>query len=490
MGAHHFETKPDGEFLTAHITAADLGFPPSGLWNPSPSVHHRTEPYEVPEEVEIGLKITEKTGAKLSPPPYAVEVETEGERALVALVAEPGYHLWNQAEFAADAEGVTVKVDTEGHANPAALAPRVSVGVLRGNPAEGPMDLLARGMRELYPEGTAEPEEPKPEWWHRPIYCGWGDQVSISMWLEGVGNEWRAGNYCIQGLYDRWISRLEEADVPLGSVTIDAGWSTGRLEPNSKWPDMGGFIASQHEAGRRVLLWIGTFPGAADLPEDWCYEGPDGKRRADPTHPEYRAFLRRRVEELISPEGYDADGFKIDQLSRGPTERRPWRGTGRGGTKTRDPEHSLIDLAGEGWGCELLREHQMDIYGPAKKAKSDSLITSSTVHPYFHDTLDMVRLHDTGQVEDVMAAMGARARLARAALPGKLVDTDDWTSRDYDLWMEYTTSSHRIGTPCLFYAERFMENWEEEPATRLIPLEDLRKIGETWREVGLAQIQD
>lgn len=137
--------------------------------------------------------------------------------------------------------------------------------------------------------------------------------------------------------------------------------------------------------------------------------------------------------------------------------------------------------AGRGWGCELLHQLQQDIYDAAKSVKPDCLITSSTVHPYFHDTLDMVRLHDMGHVaQDIFAAMGARADLARAALPGKLIDTDDWVHTDYDLWMRYTSGSRQLGVPCIFYSERFMINWRAEPATRSIPLRDLCKIATAW----------
>jgi hypothetical protein len=94
----------------------------------------------------------------------------------------------------------------------------------------------------------------------------------------------------------------------------------------------------------------------------------------------------------------------------------------------------------------------------------------------------MVRLHDMGHVaKDIFAAMGARANLANAALPGKLIDTDDWVHTDYDLWMRYTSGSSVIGVPCIFYAERFMINWASEPATREVAMEDLKKIAEAWR---------
>ena len=138
--------------------------------------------------------------------------------------------------------------------------------------------------------------------------------------------------------------------------------------------------------------------------------------------------------------------------------------------------HALSPVTG-GYG-KLLK----DIYDPAKAAKPGCLVTSSTVHSCFHDTFDMVRLHDKGHVAlDIFAAMGARAALAKAVLPHKPIDTDDWVHTDYALWLRYTSGSRAIGVPCIFYADRFMLNWQAEPATRQIPLADLRKIARAWR---------
>jgi len=477
------EPRPDGELLVAQVPASQLGLRPARLWNPSPTVDHRTEPYEVPKRVRMGIRVTEESGAKFSPPPFAVVVEEGDRRALVAVSAEPGWHLWNQAQFAADGDGAEVTIDLEGHTDPAAACPHVALWVLEGRPGEARMDLLARGMRRLYPDGTAGPKR-VPSWWLRPSYCGWGDQVALSMHEQGLGREGRAGGCCTQENYERWVRRLEDAQVPVGTVTIDAGWSAGaRLEPDTeRWPDLGGFIRRQHQAGRRVLLWAGTW-GCSGLPEEWRVPAGDGRVCVDSTNPDYRAFLRRQLQRLISPDGYDADGFKIDQLARCPSERPPERPGHNVPHSAAATRAGSIRLMGPGWGCELLYRHQKDFYDAAKSVKPDALVTSSTVHPYFHDTFDMIRLHDTQRVPpdlDIMDAMGARAALARAALPGKPIDTDDWVSRDYEMWMRYTTESHRLGVPCIFYTERFMENWDREPATRPIPLEDLRRIGRAW----------
>ena len=472
---------PDAEgpdHLVARLAPDRLGFRPERIWNPSPSRLHRTSPWPLPKTLVIGIHGNPDTGAKYSPPPFAVGLAGKGRWCLVSVVADPGWHLWNEVIFAADESGVTVRIDLEGRSDPGAVAAHVKVVALPSKPDETPMALLARGLRLHYP-AACDPAPPAPDWWLRPSYCGWGDQVTLSMWLEGVGHEGRAGVYNTQGLYERWIRRLERAKLPVGTVTVDAGWSpTGTLKPRrGGWPDLKAFTRRQHEAGRKVLLWLGAWL-AEGLPDAWCVTN-GVVRIVDPTHPEYRRYLRDQVRELLAPDGFDADGFKIDQLAYCPSVRHP---RGEESPETGSAGARPIHLAGPGWGCELMHQLQRDIFAAAKAAKPDCLITSSTVHPYFHDTFDMVRLHDMGHVaEDIFAAMGARADLARAALPSKLVDTDDWIHTDYDLWLRYTSGSGRLGVPCIFYAERFMQNWSAEPATRLIPLRDLRRIGAAWR---------
>jgi hypothetical protein len=476
--------KPEGkEFLVARITTEDLGFRPESIWNPSPASDHRTEAWPLPKTLSVGIFGNEDTCAKFSPPPFAVGIIGQNRQTLLALGADSEWHLWNEIEFIADNEGVTVRIDLEGHSNPVEVAKHVRITLTQGKDGESLLALLARGLSELYPDAYRKPLQPTPSWWSRPIYCGWGDQVSLSMWLEGVGPEPRAVAYNTQGLHERWIRRLEQADVPFGTVTIDNGWSqAGTLKPNKdNWPNLKEFTRRQHDAGRKVLLWIAAWLWDG-LPDEWCVFADGVKLCADPTNPEYRKYLREQVHELLSPEGLDADGFKIDQLAYCPSERQPRGGAQFGRTDYYPPTKKPIRLADKGWGCELLHQLQHDIYTAAKSAKPDCLITSSTVHPYFHDTLDMVRLHDMGHVaKDIFAAMGARANLANAALPGKLIDTDDWVHTDYDLWMRYTSGSSVIGVPCIFYAERFMINWASEPATREVAMEDLKKIAEAWR---------
>ncbi len=476
---------PDSGNLTCRLTPSDLGLIPASVWNPSPSVDHRVTPWPLPKSLTIGIFGNEDTAAKYSPPPLAVAVLNGSARAIVMVVCDPGYHLFNQVEFHTTTSGMTLFIDLEGQSDPAAIAPHIRTVVFPGNPDEPLMPLLARALAHAYPAAAAKPAKPNPAWWDKPIYCGWGDQVTISQWLEGVGPEPRAISYALQGLYERWINRLDAADVPFGTVIIDAGWSpTGTLKPDlDRWPDLKGFIKRQHDMGRKVLLWAATWL-MDGLPDEWCVMCDGVRLCADATNPNYRKYLQAQVHELISPDGFDADGFKIDQLAYSPSTSNPRGGYQFGRSYHLPSPKTPFKFAIPGvWGIELLHQLQHDLYTAAKAAKPDCLVTSSTVHPYFHDTFDMVRLHDMGNVaKDIFEAMGARADLGKAALPHKPIDTDDWVHSDYDLWLRYTAGSRVLGVPCIFYAERFMLDWAKEPATKEVPLEDLRKIAKAWRQ--------
>lgn len=483
MSIRSLPLEPAEQSLRLRLTVSDLGFVPGAVWNPSPSVHHRTKPYALPRTLHVGIAGNEACGAKFSPPPFAVGIPGDEITALIHVVAEPGWHLWNLVTFAVDSPGVDITIDLEGQSDPRQVAEHVRVVVRTDSPQTPWMQQLSAALSQAYPHAY-EPTTPA-DWWLEPMYCGWGDQVAISMWLEGLGPERRANAYCVQGLYERWIARLEQAQVPVGTITIDAGWSpAGWWKPDQeRWPDLRGFIDRQHQAGRRVLLWLATWLWDG-LPDEWCIFVDGYKLCADATHPGYREHLRQCVEELISPEGFDADGFKIDQLAFCPSRRVPQGGSRFGWCRTLPAASQPLRFATPGvFGCELLHQLQGDICRAAKRMKPDALITSSTVHPYFTDTFDMVRLHDMGFVtDDIFSAMRARADLARAALPHLPIDTDDWIHSDYNLWRHYTANSGSLGVPCTLYAERFMLNWKSEPATKLIALDDLHHIGQQWRQ--------
>jgi hypothetical protein len=481
------ETQP--EHLVFRVASRELGGDVRAVVTPVPSKTHELVRREVPAATAQGTADTDDAHSSLTPHPYLVVVETAGSTAALLLTADADWHRWTWMAVEADADAVTLRVDFEGETPTEEAAGHVRVALLVAEPRTPVFEMVRRVVHAAAPEAQAE--RARPDWWARPIYCGWGDQVATSLHMEGPGYERRCLPYCTQGLYERWVARLEEAELPFGITTIDAGWSrSGAWEPiDWLWPDLRGFIDREHEKGRKVLLWLGTWM-TDGLPAEWCVRHPaDGRPlMADANHPEYLAQVREWVERMLSPApgGLDADGFKIDQLRYVPSRRWPTAPLRFGFVDYLDPVDAPLRMTPGAYGVELMRNLQKAIYDTAHAVKADALVTSSTLHPVFHDTFDMMRIHDTGRENrDVFSAMKQRADLSRAIFPAHAVDADDWVHGSYEQWLSYTSRAPAVGTPTIFYSERTVQDFKGEPTTMEIPLADLRAIGQAWREAGI-----
>ena len=305
---------------------------------------------------------------------------------------------------------------------------------------EAPVVVLRPGLADPL-DALARPStsRPTPEWWSGAIYCGWGSQVHLSSVGEGP-----APALATQENYDRFLAALEAHGVVPPTIVIDDKWQEtyGLNRPDrSKWPDLKRWIAERHARGQKVLLWWkGWDPEGLD--PDLCIRRPDGVPVAlDPSNPATQELLRETMHALCSPEGLDADGLKTDFTARTPSG------------------HALAHH-GPAWGIALLHEQLRVVYDAVKEAKGDALVITQTPHPAFGDVTDMVRLNDMLRLDDpgpipagaVVPQMRYRAAVARAALPGHLVDTDDWAIPDRATWREYLAEKPDLGVPSLYYA--------------------------------------
>lgn len=290
--------------------------------------------------------------------------------------------------------------------------------------------------RGLARRGTGRKLEP---WWSAPNFCGWGEQSYRGCALEGFTPgrlPEGAADRCTQQLYEEILELLESQRIDAGVVTIDDKWQScyGLARPNGeRWPDMARFIGRQHQRGRRVLLWWKLWDGEG-LPAGELLAG--GERPVvDPTSAAYRARLAVEVRHALRELG--ADGFKIDFLHRGPT---------------RDHEPSQ----GGAEGVQLLRAILQALQEAALDAKEDCLLVAHAANPYLADLFDVVRLNDIpcpeGIADGVVAEMRHRARIARAACPEALIDTDNWPCPNRQQWAEYVKVQPEIGVPSLYYA--------------------------------------
>ena len=306
---------------------------------------------------------------------------------------------------------------------------------------ETPYDGIRRQRLELAERGAAPAveEQDAPDWWRGGIFCGWGAQCHLSSVGHGP-----ASALATQENYDAFLGALERHGVVPPTVVNDDKWQRtyGRNEPDeAKWPDLRGWIARHHERGLHVLLWWKAWDPEG-LPPELCVRRPDGSPVAlDPTAPGVADLLHELMSELLSPDGLDADGLKIDFTATAPSG-------------------SSLTSHGSLWGIALLHELLRVVYDGAKSAKPDALVITQTPHPAFADVTDMVRLNDMLRLDDpgpirpetVVPQMRHRAAITAAALPDRLIDTDDWAVPDLATWRDYLAVKSELGVPSLYYA--------------------------------------
>ncbi|HMQ33001.1 MAG TPA: hypothetical protein PKD53_19885, partial [Chloroflexaceae bacterium] len=182
------------------------------------------------------------------------------------------------------------------------------------------------------------------------------------------------------------------------------------------------------------LLWLKLWDPEG-LPADECVTNAAGLPvAADPSSPAFERRLRAQVRRMLGPDGYDADGFKLDFSARAPS------GPG-------------LRRHGPQWGLELLRRYLWILTDEARRVKPDALVIAHTPHPYLSDLVSMVRLNDINTGRPILPAMLHRARVARAACPAALLDTDNWPCASRADWRAYLAAQPAIGVPSLYYVD-------------------------------------
>lgn len=434
------------------------GFFPSGQqfvrgFSPEPSIDEA--PFFAPNEgmhIDIaGVPLPGRGDWFFTPPPFCFAFEHGS--GWMALGVEPaaGQHQFGELRYAGQRGAFHLAVPYEGQTP---LEGATTLPALTFHFAAGPYEALAAHCRSARAaSGTPAGSGRLYDWWRRPIFCGWGAQCYLAAVAGG-----RAPDYARQDDYEGFLATLAARDLAPGTVVIDDKWqaSYGENEAHpARWPDLPGFVAAQHAAGRRVLLWLKMWDPEG-LPADECVRNAAGLPIAvDPSNPRFAARLRAQVRRMLGPDGYDADGFKLDFSARIPS------GPG-------------LVRAGEPWGLELLRAYLAIMADEARLVKPDALIIAHTPHPYLADLVDMIRLNDINKGKPIVPAMTHRARVAMLACPEALIDTDNWPVTDRASWREYLRVQPSLGVPSLYYVDHIDATGE--------PIEeaDLALLREAW----------
>ena len=298
--------------------------------------------------------------------------------------------------------------------------------------AESEFDALKRYADGLVELGRIEPlTRTKADWWRGVMVCGWFAQ-------GGTKN-------CTQQLYESHVAKYDELGIDWDMLTIDDFWGKAHgiwQVDEEKWPDLKGFIARQHEKGRRVLLWVCVNP--TGLEDDEVYIDA-GHRLLDPLNPKYIKRVYDSFQYMLgSGEGsLDADGIKLDFTGA-------------------VPKPGEAKCTKRLYGMRYLYELYKLFHDAAKKAKPDCLLDYQVANPHFAKFHDMTRLNDYFlPIEIALPVMTVRAKVAHSVTFGAEVDTDHPGS------VEYYENSYKLGNMSLYISNKKLEgNGENIDAIR------------------------
>ncbi len=397
-------------------------------WTPEPNAREAQEfPPSAGMTIDLtGVPLPGRDDWFFTPPPFCLAFQLPYGWLGLGVEAAPGAYRFTEYTYHGRPEAFYLSLNYEGHT---AVEGTYRLPTLSFDFGSNPFEVLAAHLHAV-----AQPFRPppaRPSWWSAPIFCGWGAQCARAAQENG-----RAPDYARQSEYENFLHALDSQGITPGTIVIDDKWQqtygSNQVDPE-KWPDLRGFIREQHARDRKVLLWLKAWDPEG-LPAAECIvNAADRPIAADPTYPDFIIRQLQTIATLLSPAGYDADGFKIDFTARIPA------GPG-------------IQSCGDLWGLELMRAWLELIYKAAKSVKSQALIMTHTPHPYLSDLIDMVRLNDMNPDRALEPAMLTRARVAALACPNALIDTDNWPIGSRAGWRRYLALQPRLGIPSLYYA--------------------------------------
>jgi hypothetical protein len=394
----------------------------------------------------LGVPIPGRDSWFFTPPPFCYVVQIPGERWMgIGVQATPGEHQFTEYRYHGAQKSFYLSLSYEGQTRAANFeSPTIGFDFAPDPYAALRIHAEHNAIPHRQPQNTAK-------WWTEPIFCGWGAQCYLSAVAGG-----RAPDFARQEHYEHFMRVLEENGVAPGIVVLDDKWQTtygdNHADPN-KWHDIRGFIRAQHDAGRKVLLWLKVWDPEG-LPAEECITNRSGVVLSfDPTNPAFQQRLREQIQRMLTD--YDADGYKLDFTARIPTS-------------------PGVKVHGTAFGLELMRAYLEILYTESKRLKPDALIMAHTPHPYLADVVDMIRLNDVNTAKDVNAQMIHRAKVARAALPDVIIDTDNWPMPNITAWRDYVRLQPDLGVPSLYFATHVDSTREQLTA------DDYQLIRDSW----------
>ena len=383
-------------------------------------------------------------------PPYVASLRTGTEWWGIGTVAMPA--MSNGLDLTIGRKQLEVSFGSGQVADRQSKVEGPIVGIFFGDQPKAILSEYLSAVKEEVSDPDREERKQWHTWWSGPIYCTWGDQAYAARIKEGTLQEDHGGRYITDANLSKWIDLAKQKELPIRIVIIDLGWMLdyGDFEPNpARFANLRKTIDQLHSAGLHVLLWIPMYEATGSLfsPDktvsavatkhpDWLIKDRDGRSTDvfDFTNPGVREYVKQRIHFLLTSDanGLDADGLKVDFMDRVP-----------------DPAQSkFFDPT---WGVgELMQARVLElIYASAKEAKSDALIDSSFMNPFFTGTEDVVRLSD-----DVSDSIDTYWWRAWAASSGGVppIDGDDWWAMER-YFVPLTLAKAAWGIPNIYALE-------------------------------------
>lgn len=424
-------------------------FHADALMNPEPSCGEQR--WLFPTERTLidlmGVPIPGRDHWFFTPPPFCFVLRQGALHYTLGVTAEAGAHTFSEYEYCGGGGG-GLRLRYDGHQQVQGQHVLPTLHMLFGN---DPYALLADFSAV---ERTRDDAKARAGWWASPIVCGWGMQCA-----RAAAEKVPAPTLATQAFYESFAISMEEKGIDPGIVVIDDKWqhAYGLNDVDAaKWPNMRGYIDAMHARGRKVLLWLKAWDPEGVEPALCVRDFAGNKLAIDPTNPDYRALFAGALQTMLGEEGLNADGFKIDFTARIPS----------------GPHCTLHDETI--WGLELMRAYLAMVYDGAKAIKPDALVMCHCPHPYLQDKCDMIRLNDVNTGRPVNEQMIHRARVARAAMPDCLIDTDNWPMPSKAAWLDYVRLQPDLGVPSLYYL------WHMDNSDEAITDADLDVVRDAW----------
>lgn len=404
-----------------------------------------------------------------TPPPLVFPMKVEDGWLGIAVGAKPGQNLFTNVSLKPAAIGeFEVHIYYDGYYGKEGKACTVFMTNKYYSSQYEVIEAYTKLLQDL--EWVPKPKRNNPIWWKDTFLCTWGDQFNTTKMNESKPNKEKETHhvttYETQANQIKWFKTLQKYDIPVGIVCTSDKWQLDRyrlIPDEDRYEDLRGFVNWHHSDGRKVIAWWGLW-NVDGAPTEWCICDKNGKPLSlDPENPELRKVMVEDIKNLISPDGYDIDGFFIDFTNR-------------------HPRGQNCKKYGNKWGIELLYDYIKLIHDTVKSVKPDAMIMTHCCHPYFADVTDVFRLNDFLSKAPNVVQQGEYRYNIAAATSDWLINMDNWWMYDIEQWRKYQKYAPTKGIPAAWHTQGIFGLGADAYGYKPFTEADYKEWHELWTE--------